>query len=268
MALPVRRGQPRAREVQPRLELSHRLVEIGGEEIRDPEVHVDGGGGWEECDGALQALPCSDEVPRFAQRGPEKRVAAAVGGIEVHALAQLGQGPIAGAAVPEGHPEVEVGFRGLRPERHRPLEVGEGGRKLSLLAQDEAQEVVRLRVCLVPREGLGELRAGGGQVAAPQGLAGALDEVVGRAWRRGRWPAGGGLLLQGRAQRNTLRAARGFSPAISRTRRRRPAGLRSGGASARARTGRRRWRGRLRRPDADAVRPRPERPSPAAPSPG
>ncbi len=113
--LPVRRRQPGAGEVQPSVELSHRLFQIGREEIRDPEVHVDGGGGWEEGDRALQALPGSGEVPRLAQRGSEKRVAAAGGGVELDALSQLGQGPIAGAAVPERHPEVEVRFRGLRP---------------------------------------------------------------------------------------------------------------------------------------------------------
>ena len=117
------------------------------------EVHVDGGGGREERDRALQALPGAGEVARLAQRGPEKRVAAAGGGIELDALPQLGQGPVAGAAVPERHAEVVVGLRGLGPERHRPLEVGEGGGELSLLAQDEAQEVVRVRVVSRPARG-------------------------------------------------------------------------------------------------------------------
>ena len=208
--VPVRRGQPRAREVQPGLELSQRLVEIAGAEVRDAEVHVDGGGGRQERDGALQARPGPGEVARLAQRDPEKRVAAAGGGIELDALAQLGQGPVAGAAVPERDAEVVVGLGGLGPERHRPLEVGEGGSELSLLTQDEAQEAVRVRVALVPREGLGELLAGGGQVAAPGGFASAPHEIVGRARRRG--TASGGrprLAASGPCRaRSRLRAAR------------------------------------------------------------
>ncbi len=91
---------------------------------------------------------------------------------------------------------------GFGPERHRPLQVGEGGRELSLLPQNEAQEAVGVRMALVQAERLRELRSGGGQVATPRGLVGALVEIVGRARRlRARLAGGGALLPERHAER-------------------------------------------------------------------
>ena len=78
-----------------------------------------------------------------------------------------------------------MGLGGLGPERDRALEVGEGLRQVLLLAEHEAQDAVRVGVALVQAEGLGERVAGGGQLAALRGVAGALVGVVGRALRRG-----------------------------------------------------------------------------------
>ena len=52
-------GTPGRGEVQPGLELSQRLVEIARPQVGDAEVHVDGGGGRQERDRALQARPGS-----------------------------------------------------------------------------------------------------------------------------------------------------------------------------------------------------------------
>ena len=86
------------------------------------------------------------EIALFAQRRPEHRVRGAVPRIERHALAELRDGPIACAAVPQRRPEVvpRVGRRGL--QRHGFLEVLERRRQLSLLSQHEAHETVGVRV--------------------------------------------------------------------------------------------------------------------------
>ena len=242
--LPVRRGQPRAGEVQPGLELSQRLVEIARPEVGDAEVDVDGGGRREERDRALQARPGPGEIARLAQRGAEKRVAAAGGGIEVDALAQLGQGPVAGAAVPERDAEVVVGLRGLRPERHRPLEVGEGRRQgLSAGPGRSPGGCARPRGSRPGARASVSCVAGGGQVAAPRrprGRAGTRSSAGLVAAGRGgcaRRPSA--LLLQGHAERVVGLALLGVD--LERLLERGDgarAGRRSGAASARARSGR------------------------------
>ena len=59
-----------------------------------------------------------------------------------------------------------MGLGGFGPERDRALQVRERGRQIALLAQDEAEQVVRLGVVVVEAERLGELLAGGAQFAA------------------------------------------------------------------------------------------------------
>ena len=81
-------------------------------------------------------------------------MARAGGRIETHALAELGQGTVLRAAVPEGDPEVVVGFGGFGRERDRTLQVRAGERQISLLSKEKPEQVVRLRVLVVAADGL------------------------------------------------------------------------------------------------------------------
>ena len=60
----------------------------------DPEIDVDGGGRRQERDRALQARPRPREVARLAQRGSEKRVAVAGGGIERRRSSAIRRGTV------------------------------------------------------------------------------------------------------------------------------------------------------------------------------
>src|SRR5206468_10420244 len=111
----------------------------------------------------------------------EYRVAVAGGGIEEDALRQLVKGLFTRAAVPGRDAEAVVGLGGVGPEGDRALEVGEGPGQVLLLAEDEAQDAVRVGVALVEAQGLGERVAGGGELAALDGGEAAAIGVVGRA---------------------------------------------------------------------------------------
>ncbi|PYQ18562.1 MAG: hypothetical protein DMF79_14660, partial [Acidobacteria bacterium] len=64
-------------------------------------------------------------------------------------------------------------------------QVGQGLGQVSLLAEHEPQDAVRVGVALVQAEGLGELVLGTGQLAALGGGEGALVGVLRRAFRIG-----------------------------------------------------------------------------------
>ena len=69
-----------------------------------------------------------------------------------------------------------MGLGRFGPERNRALQMRERGGQISLLAQNETEQVVRLRVVVVEAERVGELFAGGAQIRrAPRPPA--------RAWR-------------------------------------------------------------------------------------
>ena len=180
-SVPVWRRKRWRREVQPGFELSQRLIEIAREEIGDSQVDIDSGGGWEERDRVLQAYARCGQVPLFAQGGPQKGMARSGRGVEAYTFPQLGQGSVLSAAVPQRDAEIVMGLSGFRPERDRALQVSQRGRQISLLAQNEPQQVVRLGVMLVNAEGLCELCADGVQVTPPGGLLGTLVQIVRRA---------------------------------------------------------------------------------------
>ena len=181
--VPVGRGHRRGGEVEPGLELAQRLVELARPQVGDAEVDVDGGGGREQRDRALQARAGPREIARLAERHSEERMGVAGGGIEDDAPPQLGDGLVAAAAVPERDTQAVVGLGGFGLEGDRALEVGERRGEVSLLAEHEAQQAVRVGVALVQAQGLDERVARGGELAALGGCERALVGFVGGARR-------------------------------------------------------------------------------------
>ena len=62
-----------------------------------------------------------------------------------------------------------MGLGGLGSERYRALQVGEGLGQVSLLAEHEAEEAVRIGVALVQAEGL--VRASRARTSSPRPAA-------------------------------------------------------------------------------------------------
>ena len=161
-------GTDGGRDIQPRLELSESFVELTRSKVGDAEVNEDGGRGWQERDRALQARARPGQIPLLTQSGSKKRMADARRGIEGDALPQLGHGPVLRSAVPKRDAEAVVGLGRFGPECNRSLQVRDRGGQISLLAQNETEQAVRLRVVFVEAEGVGELFAGGAQFATRQ----------------------------------------------------------------------------------------------------
>ncbi len=202
-------------------------------------------------------------VPRNAWLAP-------AAGSRRDALPQLGHGPVPGAAVPQRDAEAVVGLGRFGPERNRALQMRDRGGQISLLAQNEAEQVVRLRVVVVEAEGVGELFAGGAQFATRR-------RPPARAWRDRPRGSERDAAVCARTRsaasaparaRSSPRAAPARSRSPSRMPQWRPRDRRSDAASVRARTGRPRSPDRRRPHAAGAPARLPDRLSPAAPAPG
>ena len=77
-----------------------------------------------------------------------------------------------------------MSLRGFTLEGDRALQVRERGRQISLLAQNEAEQVVGPRMTVVEAKRLGECFAGGVQFTTRGGISPALIEIVRKAVRR------------------------------------------------------------------------------------
>src|SRR5262249_59698093 len=101
--------------------------------------------------------------------------------------------------------EAGGGLGRLGAERDRALQVGEGLGEVPLLAEDEAEETVRVRVVRVEAQRLLERGPGRVELAALAGGEGALEGLVPGALRvgrrRGRSPRPRALLPEGDAER-------------------------------------------------------------------
>ena len=178
-ARPWRRAQSGVRrrrrgEVQPGLELSQRLVELARPQVGDSEVDVDGGGGRQERDRALQARPRPARSPVSRSAVPRNAWLAPAAGSSSTALAQLGQGPVPGAAVPQGDAEAVVGLGRLGPEGDGPLQVGEGPGRSPCWPRTKPSRLCASAWFSSRRRASRELLAGVGQLAArrrPRGRA-------------------------------------------------------------------------------------------------
>src|SRR5215475_3060398 len=103
----------------------------------------------EERNGTLQAQFRGIEVPGFTKSHPEEGMCVSGSGLKLNAFAQLRNCPILRAAVPERNAEVIVRIGKVRPQSDRSFQVGQGPRQVALLAQNEAEHVVRCSVWLV-----------------------------------------------------------------------------------------------------------------------
>src|SRR5688500_3885766 len=119
-------------------------------------------------------------------------------GIEAYGLPQFRQRLVLRPAEPERRAEVVVRFGGFGPQRNGTLQVTERRRWISLLTQDETEEVVRFGILVVDAKGLGEVFAGSTELAARGRLLRTPVHIICRAGgRRGELARGRALLLQG-----------------------------------------------------------------------
>ena len=104
-----------------------------------------------------------------------------------------------------------MGFGQFRPKHDCPFQVGDRGRQISLLAKNEAEQIVCLSMLVVGVNDFGELFTRGVQLAASRGFLRSLVGIVCRAGRCRAWLVrSGALLLQGHAERVVAFAQLGF----------------------------------------------------------
>ena len=78
---------------------------------------------------------------------------------------------------------------GFRPESDRTLQMNQRGSKVSLLAEDESQQTVRLRMSLIKTKRFGELLLGSVKIASRSRFLAAFVQIVRGAWRNCARPA-------------------------------------------------------------------------------